>query len=69
MQQPKNKIIQVEFNTVASSFGAITTHLPAMSRYRQLIAKVSACTFFITIFNGVDVFRIAAGATLLFCFN
>lgn len=47
MQQPEgNKLIQVEFNTVASSFGAITTHLPAMSRYRQLTARVSTLIFF-----------------------
>ncbi|XP_013181857.1 PREDICTED: glutathione synthetase-like isoform X2 [Papilio xuthus] len=33
-----NTIKQVEFNTIASSFGAITSNLPAMSRYilRQL---------------------------------
>ncbi|XP_022818198.1 glutathione synthetase-like isoform X2 [Spodoptera litura] len=33
-----NKIKQVEFNTVASSFGAMTSYLPTMSRYilRQL---------------------------------
>ncbi|XP_030036720.2 glutathione synthetase isoform X2 [Manduca sexta] len=39
MQHPDgNRIKQVEFNTIASSFGAITSHLPAMSRYilRQL---------------------------------
>ncbi|KPJ07730.1 Glutathione synthetase, chloroplastic [Papilio machaon] len=43
-----NAIKQVEFNTIASSFGAITSNLPAMSRYilRQLghgdlIKKVS----------------------------
>lgn len=39
MQNPEgNKIKQVEFNTVASSFGAISSNLPAMSRYilRQL---------------------------------
>ncbi|CAH2097555.1 unnamed protein product [Euphydryas editha] len=34
MQNPEgNKIKQVEFNTVASSFGAISSNLPAMSRY------------------------------------
>ncbi|KAM3961425.1 glutathione synthetase isoform 2-T2 [Aphomia sociella] len=34
----ENRIKQVEFNTVAASFGAITSNLPAMSRYilRQL---------------------------------
>ncbi|CAH0760223.1 unnamed protein product [Diatraea saccharalis] len=34
----RNAIKQVEFNTIASSFGAITSNLPAMSRYilRQL---------------------------------
>ncbi|XP_063542264.1 glutathione synthetase-like isoform X3 [Cydia strobilella] len=39
MQQPDdNKIKQVEFNTIASSFGAISSNLPAMNRYilRQL---------------------------------
>ncbi|XP_045505135.1 glutathione synthetase-like isoform X2 [Colias croceus] len=39
MQQPdSNRIKQVEFNTVAASFGAITSNLPAMYRYvlRQL---------------------------------
>ncbi|KAL0861287.1 hypothetical protein ABMA27_008848 [Loxostege sticticalis] len=38
MQKGGNHIKQVEFNTVASSFGAISTNLPAMSRYilRQL---------------------------------
>ncbi|CAH0717699.1 unnamed protein product, partial [Brenthis ino] len=39
MQNPDgNKIKQVEFNTVASSFGAMTSNLPAMFRYilRQL---------------------------------
>ncbi|XP_073962826.1 glutathione synthetase-like isoform X2 [Choristoneura fumiferana] len=39
MQEPdNNKIKQVEFNTVAASFGAISSNLPAMSRYvlRQL---------------------------------
>ncbi|XP_049879708.1 glutathione synthetase-like isoform X2 [Pectinophora gossypiella] len=39
LQQPQqNRIKQVEFNTIASSFGAITTYLPCMSRYilRQL---------------------------------
>lgn len=30
-----NKIKQVEFNTVASSFGAMTSFLPTMSRYRH----------------------------------
>ncbi|KAJ8710621.1 hypothetical protein PYW08_009136 [Mythimna loreyi] len=36
--EEQNKIKQVEFNTVASSFGAITSYLPTMSRYilRQL---------------------------------
>ncbi|CAH4023892.1 glutathione synthetase-like isoform X2 [Pieris brassicae] len=39
MQQPdSNRIKQVEFNTVAASFGAITSYLPTMFRYilRQL---------------------------------
>ncbi|XP_048000921.1 glutathione synthetase-like isoform X3 [Leguminivora glycinivorella] len=39
MQEPDvNKIKQVEFNTIASSFGAISSNLPAMNRYilRQL---------------------------------
>ncbi|XP_038218315.1 glutathione synthetase-like isoform X2 [Zerene cesonia] len=39
MQQPdSNRIKQVEFNTVAASFGAITSNLPTMYRYvmRQL---------------------------------
>ncbi|XP_022125481.2 glutathione synthetase isoform X2 [Pieris rapae] len=39
MQQPdSNRIKQVEFNTVAASFGAITSYLPSMFRYvlRQL---------------------------------
>ncbi|XP_028175877.1 glutathione synthetase-like isoform X2 [Ostrinia nubilalis] len=38
MQKGGNHIKQVEFNTVASSFGAIASNLPAMSRYilRQL---------------------------------
>lgn len=39
MQCPENNCIkQVEFNTVAASFGAITSYLPTMSRYvlRQL---------------------------------
>ncbi|XP_032523836.2 glutathione synthetase-like isoform X2 [Danaus plexippus] len=38
MQRDGNRIKQVEFNTIASSFGALTSHLPAMSRYilRQL---------------------------------
>ncbi|KAG7300729.1 hypothetical protein JYU34_015055 [Plutella xylostella] len=33
-----NKLKQVEFNTIASSFGAITSHLPTLNRYiiRQL---------------------------------
>uniref|UniRef100_A0A2A4J2G3 Glutathione synthetase n=1 Tax=Heliothis virescens TaxID=7102 RepID=A0A2A4J2G3_HELVI len=36
--EESNKIKQVEFNTVASSFGAMTSYLPTMSRYilRQL---------------------------------
>ncbi|XP_060807244.1 glutathione synthetase isoform X2 [Amyelois transitella] len=33
MQRDGNKIKQVEFNTIASSFGAITSNLPAMFRY------------------------------------
>lgn len=32
-----NSIKQVEFNTVAASFGAITSYLPTMSRYRHLL--------------------------------
>ncbi|CAG9570936.1 unnamed protein product [Danaus chrysippus] len=38
MQRDGNRIKQVEFNTIASSFGALTSHLPSMSRYilRQL---------------------------------
>ncbi|XP_053617984.1 glutathione synthetase-like isoform X2 [Plodia interpunctella] len=33
MQRDGNKIKQVEFNTIASSFGAITSNLPSMFRY------------------------------------
>lgn len=37
MQQPDaNRIKQVEFNTVAASFGAITSNFPTMYRYRHL---------------------------------
>ncbi|XP_004927648.1 glutathione synthetase isoform X2 [Bombyx mori] len=39
LQHPDGNVLkQVEFNTIASSFGAITSHLPNMSRYilRQL---------------------------------
>lgn len=36
MQKPDcNKIKQVEFNTVAASFGAMTSNLPSMFRYRH----------------------------------
>lgn len=31
-----NNIKQVEFNTIASSFGAVTSNLPTMARYRRL---------------------------------
>lgn len=44
-----NRIKQVEFNTIASSFGAISSNLPAMSRYRHVLCcrfVREAVTFF-----------------------